>query len=83
MGTGRVRPHPICGSMRRKVDIKRILIEWLYHDGKGNECPHYNKASEIIENAVQTMRPYLRTMQVQLHLREVRPIRDEMGPSPR
>jgi hypothetical protein len=62
--------------------MKRILIEWVYHDRAGNDGPGYREALEIIKHTVETMRPYLRTMQVQLDLREVRLTGDGIGLSP-
>lgn len=62
--------------------MKRILIEWLRPDGEGNDSPGYEEAAEIIKTTVETMRPYLKTMQVQLDLREVSLTGDDTGPCP-
>ena len=49
--------------------MKRILIEWTQSDGRSR-----HEAEAIIANVVETMRPFLATMQIQLDVR-----RDESG----
>ena len=51
--------------------MKRILIEWLHCDGKGPVCSGPATRRELIKNTIEAMRPFMRTMQVQLDFREV------------
>ena len=57
--------------------MKRILIEWFHCDGKEFVCSGWEKNRELIESTIEAMRPFMRTMQVQLDLREVTLTGDE------
>ena len=57
--------------------MKRILVEWFHCDGKGSVCSGWEKNRELIESTIEAMRPFMRTMQVQLDLREVTLTGDE------
>jgi hypothetical protein len=51
--------------------MKRILIEWFHCDRKEPACQGPAKDRELIEGAIEAVRPFMRTMQVQLDFREV------------
>ena len=80
---GRGFPGETEGRARRRrgTVMKRILIEWL--EGGNNEPVGRSTAEmeELIANIVETMRPYLRTMQIQLEARPLRLGPDETEPS--
>jgi hypothetical protein len=57
--------------------MKRILIEWFHSDRKEPVCSGFAKDREMIKSAVETMRPFMRTMQVQLDFREITLTGDE------
>ncbi len=52
--------------------LKRILIEWFRCDGEDEGCSICAESSEVIKGTMERMRPFLRTMQVQLDLKEAR-----------
>jgi hypothetical protein len=58
--------------------VKRILIEWFPYDKE--ECSRKPSAEivRVISRAIETMRPFLRTMQIQLDFKEIRLTADEM-----
>jgi Domain of unknown function (DUF2703) len=58
--------------------MKRILIEWLCYDGKAPSLCSSAQVEELAERVVQTLRPFLRTMQIQLDLRPVEVTADDM-----
>ena len=64
-----------CLSLYR---MKRILIECVYCDGKPPAGYSPAQVEELITNAVESMRPFLRTMQIQLDVRHLRLAMDEM-----
>ncbi len=53
--------------------MKRILVEWRRVDGEESG----RKVLQAISHTIETMRPFLRTMQTQLDFREVKPAADE------
>ncbi len=57
--------------------MKRILIEWFHCDGKEPVSSGPAKNRERIKGAIEAMRPFMRTMQVQLDFREVTLTGDE------
>jgi hypothetical protein len=59
--------------------VKRILIEWHRYDGEKHASPSSAEVLRIISHAIETMRPFLRTMQTQLDFRETRLTADETG----
>ena len=58
--------------------MKRILIEWLHCDGQETSGRSPAEVAKILASAVEAMRPFLRTMQTQVDVREVRLTADEM-----
>ena len=59
--------------------MKRILIEWRRYDGEKHACPSSAEVLRIISHAIETVRPFLRTMQTQIDFRETRLAADERG----
>ena len=49
--------------------MKRILIEWLHCDGKSGFGRLHAEIEAVIAGAVEAMRPFLSTMQIQLDVR--------------
>ncbi|MGD0229571.1 MAG: DUF2703 domain-containing protein [Syntrophorhabdales bacterium] len=58
--------------------MKRILIEWFHYDKKERSRGPSAEVVQVISHAVETMRPFLRSMQIQLDFKEIRLTADEM-----
>ncbi len=57
--------------------MKRILVEWFHCERKEPVCPGLYKNPELIKGTIEAMRPFMKTMQVQLDFREVTLTGDE------
>jgi len=58
--------------------MKRILIEWFHYEGKQPSHRASGRVEELIANVVESMRPFLRTMQIQLDVRPLKLTKDEV-----
>jgi len=59
--------------------VKRILIEWLHHDGEKHSYAPSAEVLRVISHAIETIRPFLSTMQTQLDFKEIGLTADEMA----
>jgi hypothetical protein len=57
--------------------MKRILIEWFHCDSKEPDQLRTCEKPELIRSTIEALRPFMRTMQVQLDFREVTLTGDE------
>ena len=58
--------------------MKRILIEWFYYDNKEASPRSSAEVEQMISDAIKSMRPFMRTMQIQLDFKEIRLTADDM-----
>jgi hypothetical protein len=58
--------------------MKRILIEWFHYDNKEASPRFSAEIEQVISDVIESMRPFMRTMQIQLDYRKIRLTADDV-----